>query len=74
MVGDRHVPDPASFATFVQCLGAARLKNNDDLLSNKFVVERIQEMKNRQILLQDIYNVEGIFPLQKDLDHFLGGC
>jgi hypothetical protein len=74
MVADRHVPDPAAFASFVQCLGSGHLKSNSDdlLLSNKFVVDRIQEMKTREISLQDVYNAEGIFPLQKDLDNFLG--
>ena len=70
MVGDRHVPDAASFATFVQCLGASHHKN--DILSEPFVKEKIKEMKNNQLSLKEISQIEGIFPLKKDLDNFLG--
>ena len=70
MVSDRHISDNKCFATFIQCLGAASCKS--EVLSNSFVVDKIEELRNRQLSLEDISHSEGIFPTQKDLDHYLG--
>lgn len=70
MVNDHHIPDAVCYARFVQCLGASHNKNN--VLSAPFVAETIGDMKNNQISLRDVSQIEGIFPLKRDLDNFLG--
>ena len=72
MLSDRHVPDEGCYATFVQCVGAASSKIGADVLSDKFIAEKIREIRGSELSLQNISASEGIFPTQQDLENFLG--
>ena len=72
MLSDRHAADESCYATFVQCVGVAASKNNADVLNEKFVAEKVREIRGSDFSLSDISASEGIFPTQRDLENFLG--
>jgi len=72
MLSDRHSPDEGCYASFIQCVGAASSKNDANVLSDKFVAEKVREIRVNEFSLSDISASEGIFATQRDLDNFIG--
>lgn len=72
MLSDQHLADEAAYATFIQCIGAATLKTDVNILGDKFVAKKMNEIRTCQISLEDIYHTVGAFPTEKDLNYFLG--
>ena len=71
MEADGHTPDAACFAALIQCLGSSYDKK-DYFLSSPFVMAKLEAFERSGMSLLEVAQKEGVFPLKKDLDLFMG--